>query len=247
MKRVRAIVGGAVRRLRGQPRVGQQVTRSKLRLGSEYGGYAIIPDLLSSESIVYSFGIGEDASFDLELIERFGCSVHAFDPTPRSLAWVSSSTLPAQFVVHAFGLAATDGMASFTPPKNPAHVSHRLVETDGGAQATEFPVRRLTTLMQQLGHDRIDVLKMDVESAEYAVIDALPDSNVRPTQILVEFHHQFKDIPLTRTERALARLNALGYRVFDAQPGGHEFSLVRIDPSKEPHPSCPERTPGTQQ
>lgn len=58
-------------------------------LGSSYGGWSICPDLLDSKSIVYSLGIGEDISFDLELIERFGTSIYAFDPTPKSLDWLS--------------------------------------------------------------------------------------------------------------------------------------------------------------
>ncbi|HEX7718479.1 MAG TPA: hypothetical protein VF389_01635, partial [Woeseiaceae bacterium] len=46
------------------------------------GGWWFHPDTLHIDSIVYSFGIGEDVEFDLFLIERFGLVVHAFDPTP---------------------------------------------------------------------------------------------------------------------------------------------------------------------
>lgn len=36
--------------------------------GSRYGGWAIGEGSVGSDSVVYSFGIGEDASFDLGLI-----------------------------------------------------------------------------------------------------------------------------------------------------------------------------------
>jgi hypothetical protein len=57
-------------------------------LGTEYGRHTVCTDRLGPDSIVYSFGLGEDISFDLELIERTGATVYGFDPTPRSIAWV---------------------------------------------------------------------------------------------------------------------------------------------------------------
>jgi len=35
---------------------------------------------------------------------------------------------------------------------------------------------------------------MDIEGAEYEVIDDLIASGIRPKQILVEFHHRFKNV-----------------------------------------------------
>src|SRR5438309_1074360 len=84
-----------------------------VRLGSEYGGWTIRPDRLESSSIVYSFGVGEDVSFDLALIARFGATIHAFDPTPRSSAWVMAQRLPSAFVFHEWGIANFDGLTTF--------------------------------------------------------------------------------------------------------------------------------------
>lgn len=221
-------LAGLTRRLRREPRHVEAISLPKARLGTQYGGYAVAVDQLRADSIVYSVGIGEDASFDLALIERFGCAVHAFDPTPRSLAWVRAQPdLPDEFHVHPYGLADYDGIASFAPPKNPAHVSFN--QLSGGREArVELPVRQLSTLMRELGHERLDLLKLDIEGGEYAVIDALVAGPVLPTQLLLEFHHQLRGISVSRTERALAALHGLGYRIFDRQPGGHEFSLARV-------------------
>jgi hypothetical protein len=51
--------------------------------GTKYGGFYVYPDRLCQESIIYSFGVGEDVSFDLELIEKYNCHVFAFDPTQK--------------------------------------------------------------------------------------------------------------------------------------------------------------------
>ena len=40
--------------------------------GSEYGGFYVCPSLLNSQSVVYSFGVGEDISFDKSIIEKHG-------------------------------------------------------------------------------------------------------------------------------------------------------------------------------
>ena len=60
----------------------------KERLGSKYCGWEVAVEKITKDSVCYSFGVGEDVSFDLELINRFGVVVHAFDPTPRSINWV---------------------------------------------------------------------------------------------------------------------------------------------------------------
>jgi len=211
--------------LRRRPRANQQITIPSLHLGSDYGGYAVASDLVTRDSVVYSFGIGEDLSFDLALIERFGCAVHAFDPTPRSLAWAKTQALPENLHIHGVGLADHDGIASFSPPANPKHVSHSLTARNG-AERIEFEVKSLDTLMRELCHDRIDILKMDIEGAEYPVIDQLAHGATRPAQILLEFHHQLPGVTVARTDRALRTLGQLGYKIFHCQPSGHEFSLV---------------------
>jgi len=57
-----------------------------IRLGTEYGGW-IIPDEIGESAICYSAGIGEDASFDISLIKRYGCNVYSVDPTPRAIEY----------------------------------------------------------------------------------------------------------------------------------------------------------------
>jgi hypothetical protein len=61
-----------------------EVKKTKVRLGSDYGGWDVVLDGITKDSVVYSFGIGDDASFDLELIDRYNLVIHAFDPTPKS-------------------------------------------------------------------------------------------------------------------------------------------------------------------
>jgi FkbM family methyltransferase len=195
--------------------------------GSDYGAFGICSGTLSEESVVYSVGVGEDVSFDLSLIARYGVTIHAFDPTPRSIAWVHQRGLPAQYRFHPWGVAAVDGSLRFHPPSNPAHVSHRAIPAAG---APDRPVdvtgRRLITIAAELGHDRINLLKMDIEGFEYPVLEDLLQVGPEVDQIAVEFHHHFSEIPAARTIEALEQLNAAGYLIFYVSPRGHEVSLL---------------------
>lgn len=198
------------------------------RFGSDYGGYEIITTGLNADSVVYSFGVGEDASFDLALIERFGLVVHAFDPTPKSMKWVKQQRFSDRFVMHEYGIADFDGTAPFSPPENPDHVSHTLLDRPATQdRAIAAPVKRLSSIMKDLGHARIDVLKLDVEGAEYAVIEDMRRSNVRPGQILVEFHHRFPGVGIRKSTTAITTLRCMEYRIFSVSPNNEEFCFVR--------------------
>ncbi len=198
--------------------------------GSRYGGWDVVVTSLSKNSVVYSFGIGEDASFDIALIERFGMDVYAFDPTPRSIAWVSSQVLPSQFILFEYGIADFDGNIYFNPPEDPAHVSYTiLTRPKTESKRISAPVKRLTTIMKELKHTEIDLLKMDIEGAEYRVVDDIDTSGIRPKQLLVEFHHRFQGVGVQKSRNAIAKLKAMGYGLFSVSDTGEEYSFLYRD------------------
>ncbi|GAB4517416.1 MAG: hypothetical protein OHK0046_23940 [Anaerolineae bacterium] len=199
----------------------------KETFGSEYGGWTVCVDHLPPTPRVYAFGVGEDITFDLAMIERFSAQVYAFDPTPRSINWVKEQVLPPQFSLLEFGLEAYDGHATFYPPSNPAYVSHS-VHAANTLAPIHVEMKRLSTIMQQLGHTHIDVLKMDIEGSEYAVIDdllSIPEVSIG--QLLVEFHPQMFTDGIQRTNRAIKSLNRHGYRVFHVAQGKWDYSFIR--------------------
>jgi len=199
------------------------------RFGSDYGGWDVVTTGLDSQSVVYSFGIGEDATFDIALIDKFGLTVHAFDPTPRSIEWVKRQALSDHFVLHEYGVASFDGEVSFYPPENLNHVSHTILERPSTKdRLITVPVKLITTIIEELGHDRIDILKMDIEGAEYQVIQDLYRSKIRPEQILVEFHHRFDGIGIESTRDAIDCLKSMGYGLFSVSSSQQEFCFIRM-------------------
>lgn len=196
-----------------------------LRLGSENAGFAVNPKLLGPTSVIYSFGIGTDISFDLELSKRFSADIYAFDPTPRSLAWIATQSVPPEIHVHPYGLAHFDGSLTFHAPENPSHVSYSMVDRKG--ECVTCPVYRLTTLMNKFGHDHLDLLKIDIEGCEYDVISDFLASHIPIRQFCVEFHHRLPGIGSRKTDLAIEALRAAGYRIFHISALGEEFSFIQ--------------------
>ena len=195
-----------------------------------FGDWSVAPAYLPKGSVVYSFGVGDDIGLDLALIEKFGVEVHAFDPTPKAIAWLQTQKLPSQFHFHPLGIADYDGTADFSAPtSDPRRVSYRMLELPKTAmRRVAGEVRRLPTILNMLGHEHIDLLKLDIEGAEYSVLDDLLRSGITVRQLLVEFHHRWPGVGQPRTRRAVEMLQDAGYRITSISPPGWEYSFIKI-------------------
>ena len=185
------------------------------------------PRRITSNSIIYSIGVGQDISFDLCMITRCGSTVHAFDPTPRVKDWLDTQSLPAQFKFHPVGIADFDGNARFYLPPKSEYISHSIVHAKQYSPETiSVPVIRLATAMRELGHKRIDVLKMDVEGAEYSILPDIVHADIRVGQLLIEFHHRLSSIGRAKTREAIDLLNQRGMRTSYICSRGEVFTFT---------------------
>jgi len=189
-------------------------------------GWVVDESLLNRESVIYSVGVGSNIDFDIELINSFGATVHAFDPTPRSIGWVKNQQLPKHFIFHPFGLSAENGHMDFFPPSKASSTHFSPIDRYGNTNnVVRAPVKDIDTIASELNHKEIDLLKMDIEGAEYEVIEALPKNRVAINQILIEFHHMYKGIPISKTVDAISTLSNLGFELFNISQRTYEFSF----------------------
>jgi len=217
----------------------KRLTGKELRLKTEIavptikdGGWWFTPEGLNKDSIVYSLGVGDEINFDLSIIEKYGVNVFAFDPTPSSIDMLDSSKLPEQFHFHPWAVTANDGSLKFYPRLKKDGTKSDIMftmipEEETKDDVIEVPALSLSSIVANLGHDRIDMLKMDIEGAEYEVLEGLLESPVLPKQLLVEFHHRFVEDGLNRTYDIINRLREAGYKIFAISEIGREVSFLR--------------------
>ena len=177
---------------------------------------------LGPQSIVYSGGVGQNISFEQTVSKRFGCDVWLFDPSPTGAKTMS---LPENQVDHfhfqPVGLAGGGGTLHISPPLHPEEGSWFAGEGDS---SMAVPVESVVTFAQSRGHKCIDLLKLDIEGAEYEVIEDLIRHRFPVRQICVEFHHQMlPNIRRSQTIRAVMSLFRQGYRQIMKDGNNHTF------------------------
>ena len=208
----------------------------------QYGEWALCSTpLLDKRPTVYSFGVGDSIEFERNLTKTFRAQVHAFDPTPSVASWLSTTNVPADFHFHPWALAGRDETLMLYPrvrgDGTTSEEMYTLVSEAGSVDdGIEVEAKRLSTIMTELGHDAIDVLKMDIEGAEYQALTDLLETGTYPTQILVEFHHRFATIGKEKTREVLRELSRAGYQVAFVSAIGREVTLVRPEKLVETAP-----------
>lgn len=199
--------------------------------GSSYGGFYINPANLNAESVIYSFGIGKDITFDLKCIANHNCQVFAFDPTPKSINWVKSKKLPKSFTFFGYGISASESsVVDFYLPANPKGTSGSLLKTSdvNAEKSIRVEMKSFSDITKELGHKHIDVLKMDIEGAEYEVLESILESSVSIGQILVEFHDRLFDMENYKSKEIVKKMNEKGFEIFAHSISYEEVSFLAV-------------------
>ncbi len=224
-------------RIRLRPRTrGQRL----IRLGSDYGGWWVPEEIVGPGRIAYCGGAGEDISFDLALFAR-GCTVRVFDPTPRAIAHVQASDPHSErFTFVPVGWWSHDANLKFYAPTDPRHVSHSVVNLQGTSDHFLAPVRPVRVLMHELGDERVDLIKMDIEGAEHEVLSALLSSGPVPDVLCVEFDQPCSVRTIVRMTRQLCRhgfavLKVEGWNVTYRRSAGKAGDITDTSTSVRAH------------
>jgi FkbM family methyltransferase len=185
-------------------------------IGSRPGGWTVPLGIVAPGWLCYSFGAGGDVSFDVALMRRAGVTVRSFDPVDRYVRAARAEAGPRlPFSAHLVALASVDGpiqMQLTHHPNSEAMSSAGLFET---RRYVQRPGRRLATLMAELGDDRVDLLKMEIEGGEYEVLPRLDLRAAGVSVLSVQLHHNGS----VRRARALVEcVRAKGYEPVACRP-----------------------------
>lgn len=139
---------------------------------------------LSADSTVFDVG-GFEGQWASDIVAMYGCKVHIFEPIPAYAERIGRRFARNPLVsVHTIGLASQDETVSASVAGDAS--SHLR----GGEGAVEIALRCAATIIDELECDQIDLMKINIEGAEYDLLDHLIASGriTRVRDLQVQFH-----------------------------------------------------------
>lgn len=159
--------------------------RSQISKLLEVSFYKIVPDILDSNSIVYSCGVGNNIDFDIEINRLYGCKVHLFDPTPGAIDFMSSKSDDPRFIFKPWGIWTENKKMRFYFDRTRKQRNLSVTNYFNTSDYIEADCFSIENIMKNLGHKSVDLLKLDIEGAGMAVIHQLISSTVIRPQIII--------------------------------------------------------------
>jgi FkbM family methyltransferase len=200
-----------------------QVPRTRMRpinglveLGSSYGGWTLPGNLIEPSWICYMVGAGGDVSVDLDLISRYGVSVRCFDAVADYVqrAWEDANGEP-RFSAHHAAIATSDGPIRMQVTHDPGSQSVSAAHLYDSHSFIELPGRTLPSLMAELGDERIDLLKLDIEGSEYELLPTLDLPALGVKVFAAQLHHTGS---VADARRLIGGLREQGYEPVSCVP-----------------------------
>ena len=185
-------------------RVGKLGDGGKYTCGLTRLSKSTTTDQESTKCTIYSFGIGVEVTWDEEMMKRFPfCVMHMFDP--------SVGEIPSSFLSNQLS----------TP-----HVTfHKKALSSDSTRHEDFLVSdHLFSIMDGLGDEYIDILKLDIEGGEWEVFEkichqfSLVKDRKTTTipifgQLLIELHHSHWN----QTLPFFQCMEDMGYHIFSRE------------------------------
>ncbi|KAM7117343.1 putative methyltransferase-like protein 24 isoform 4-T5 [Ciconia maguari] len=147
--------------------------------------FSLIHRIRSKQCRLYSLGLGnDDNQFEISMANS-GCEVHRFDPSIKSAHIQEGRHL----WYHRLSIDWRD--------PNPAIAAHKLHSN----------TKKLGTILNEFGHQKIDVLKADVESAEWKILEnlILEDVVEQIGQLVFEVHIHWPGFEVSGNDSTVVR------------------------------------------
>lgn len=135
--------------------------------------------------------------------------IYCFEPLPQNLELLRINTAPIadRVTIIPKGLGDADGLFDYHPSNDPANFGGGTFHGVGcdGDRALRLPVTTLAAVCERYGIDRVDILKIDAEGAEFAVLQGAPAGLLERTAAVIGELHGVDDFAfldrLSKTHR----------------------------------------------
>ena len=212
-------------------------SRGYERFGTHYGGWWVNTKIIDKNPLLIDCGLGEDISFPIEFIKQFpDASVIGVEPNPRSLKHCYKNC-PAgmEIIEKAFWINNNKTLLFHLPRSDEdlpdgadgvsgsVHDSHEYVD---GGDTLEVITIDFSSILLHAGRNECDILKLDIEGAEYEVLDSLLNDNLlcKAKQLLVEFHHGVTQHTNSDTEKSINKITSYGFDLAYVDGRDHVFA-----------------------
>jgi FkbM family methyltransferase len=149
--------------------------------------------------------------------------IYGIEPDPETFRKLEANVAPLENVeVRRLAVADHDGEAEFFP--HPHTWASSLKPTFATAPGITVQVRTLDSLMDELGLDRVDLIKLDVEGSEHDVLQAFEGLPTRAAALIGELHGFLPEV-YAATERFLEDLDSF-HVTYDRSSRDHVFMAV---------------------
>ena len=189
----------------------------------------IYRESLDESSVIIDVGCADDADFSIHMIDKYGLKAFGVDPTQKhrpSLAALEER-FAGRFKHLPLAVSATNGNITFHESAENQSGSilndHTNVMNDSVHSYTVESVT-LHSLIQRIQKPDVDLLKLDLEGAEYELLSAITEEDVKPfRQIYIEFHHHCTNHSEEETRALVSSICAMGFDVFSLDDHNYIF------------------------
>ena len=134
--------------------------------------------------------------------------IFAGDPDPEKLFFLG------------VGIYGENSVQKFFAPKNKNHVSYSISNLQNTSEYFESETKTMNTLMKELNHDSVDLLKMNIEGSENEVLLDMITTKIYPKIICI---NRLSIKP--QAEIIIKQLGEIGYETFHNSGNNYTFIL----------------------
>lgn len=190
----------------------------------------IFKDILNDSCVVVDVGCGYLAELSTFFINTYGVKAYGVDPTLKHKNFLKKIEVDTKgrFKHLAFAISSIEGKVNFHETTD--HESGSILEDHVNIlkdtiQSYEVETKNLKDLISHLDLPNVDFLKLDLEGAEYDLLEKVEASDLLPfKQIFIEFHHRaIKRYKARDTKKIVKLIRHYGYNYFSLDDVNYLF------------------------
>jgi FkbM family methyltransferase len=180
--------------------------------------------------VVIDVGCGFNPELSQYLIKKFGLTAFAVDPTKKHAAALGelANRYAPRFIHLPYAVTNEDNTIEFFETidfESGSTLMDHCYVSKGRLRKYEVQSRNISSLVKELKLETVDLMKLDLEGAEYELIANMrPEDLTSIRQLFIEFHHHaFKRIKRKDTRKAVSIIKSFGFKAFTLDSNNYLF------------------------